>query len=112
MMIKSFEDLKAVPDLHEKGSNPTHKSTVHWWSGVGRRTTSNISPILAWYEKENRKRYDDKFNEIDANEILAALKGIKNKWSDVVKKHPESFKAVEMEGVTKEIWQNAKNLLG
>lgn len=110
-MIKSFEDLKAVPDLHDKGTNSTHKSTVPWWSGINRKTTSNISPILAWYERENRKRYEGLLNEIDVNEILAALKSIKNKWSDKVKKYPEIFVGYEKDGAMDGIWSNAKDLV-
>lgn len=49
------------------------------------------SRIAIWYAAEFRKRENNLENEIDCNQIRAALMGVKNKWYDLVKKYPQVF---------------------
>ncbi len=52
---------------------------------------ASVSQIQLWWEREYRKREAGLENEIDMNEIRAAMRGVKNKWFSIVSKHPEKF---------------------
>ena len=59
---------------------------------IGNHSSQRLSPeLFVWYSVENRKRDNKVENEIDLNEIRAAKMGVKNKWSELVKKFPDSF---------------------
>lgn len=51
----------------------------------------NASPLVLWFEEEDRKRKRNEPNEIDYNEIQAALKGVKNRWYKIVQEDKSRF---------------------
>jgi len=46
----------------------------------------HVSSLVVWWEQENNKRTQHKYNEIDGNEMKAALVGVKNKWYEIVQR--------------------------
>lgn len=52
------------------------------------------SELKRWHEEQALKRFQGLQNEIDMKEIMAAERGVKNGWSDLVKKYPDIFKVV------------------
>ena len=52
----------------------------------GCKSASTPSPVYCWLEEENKKKREGKFNEIDKNEMQAALRGARNKWHKVALK--------------------------
>lgn len=60
-------------------------------------TTDVISPLKEWWDYEVEKKRRWEINEIDQNEIAAALRGVMNIWYHVMKRYPEHFVPAEME---------------
>lgn len=75
-------------DLGYSSDRPTYK----YFDGV-KKSAPSPSPILSW-ERESRKRSLGQDNEIDRAEILAAMSGIKNKWTERYKKNPKLFEGL------------------
>ncbi len=71
-----------------------HTSHRHGTSVKSDCSETKPSHLQLWYEQENRKRRAGLKNEIDINEIRAAAKGVRNKWTDRVAKHPKVFQPV------------------
>lgn len=113
-----FEKHQHDQKLKEK-ERPTseNKQRIPWASEVMDKMSSNprshsVSPVLAWYERENLKRQQGLENEIDLNEILAALKGTRNKWFKAVKSHPKLFDGFTSLESKKPVWSEIKALKG
>lgn len=90
-MIRGFEDLK------KEETNMQSKRNVPWANQVLAQSAKSHrayteSPLKLWHIAENEKRRAGQQNEIDTNDILAAVKGVKNRWSELLKKYPDRFK--------------------
>lgn len=88
MIIKNFEDLKrsdtdtlVKPPRYEWGHNVLVRSSKQ----------DKESSLKEWHHQESIKKTDGLENEIDLNEIKAALKGTNNSWSNAVKKNKNVF---------------------
>lgn len=77
------------------------------------------SPLLGWHLQESAKRKEGKYNEIDGNELKAALKGVKNRWFSLAQNHKklceEFFSKLEGKNKNydraKQIWLELNNLI-
>lgn len=97
---KHLDDVQQRKQEHEeeKLSAIPNRRGVPWVSDVMENMRSRgrgnaPSPILCWWEQESKKRAQGLENEIDINEMKAALKGVKNKWFSRVKAHRNIFEA-------------------
>lgn len=92
-MIKGFEDYKdAIP----KQSTPVTPRSLPWASkiiaNVATARTGSPSQLYIWFHIEHDKRSKGLENELDLADIMAAIKGIKNKWSEIIKMNTAIFK--------------------
>lgn len=51
------------------------------------KTAASPSPIVSWFNGEDLRRSEGRYNEIDGNEIKAALRGVKNVWFKIAQEH-------------------------
>ena len=86
-MIKSFTDLK---------SDNEQESVKHrFWSGNTATSSRSPSALHSWWHTEKAKKDRGLENEIDINEIKAALRGVINRWHGCIKSNPDLFKGFE-----------------
>ncbi len=92
-MIKSFEDLKSIENKQYTPSGVK----IPWSYEVLRNSDKKIgspSSLLYWMDTETAKKRRGEDNEIDIADIRAAFKGVRNGWSEAIKKNSEVFKPV------------------
>lgn len=108
-IIRGFEDLQKEDKkivLEQTARKLPWASEV--MANMG-KTSSMVSTLLTWYQEENRKRLEGFENEVDLNDIKAALKGTINRWSNTVKENRLFFLPL-LENKKIE-WNKAKTLL-
>lgn len=86
-------DDKPLYQKYSSVNKPVYNQANVVWMGTYQPKESMPTPsaTMTWYLEEDRKRDAKIENEIDLNQIKAAIKGVKNRWFHVVKKHPEMF---------------------
>ena len=77
----------------EKSTNVL-RPKLNMWDRSRLGKNGNLSELYVWYHHHDRFRHQKKENEIDINEIKAALCGIKNRWTNVVAKNVAFFKSM------------------
>ncbi len=103
-------DDKPLYARYEKTNNSTgHAPMIKDFDRYALRPNgATVSPVQSWYVEENKKREQGIENEIDLNEMRAAIRGVKNKWFLAVKNNPNMF----VEDKVKKInWQEVIKLI-
>lgn len=70
------------------------KPKLQIWSKRRLSKSGTVSDLYNWYNYHDNLRREKKENEIDINEIKAALGGSRNRWMEVVVKNKYIFKNV------------------
>lgn len=74
---------------------------------IGQPSARLPSPNYLWWHEEKAKRLQGIMNEIDINEIGAALRGYRNDWFLLVKENKKLFDDFLI-NPTKEVWETIK----
>lgn len=61
------------------------------WGARAHETALYPSQLYLWFHEEQGKQRRGLRNELDDNQIAAAIRGVKNKWFNVVQKEVKVF---------------------
>lgn len=97
--------------LYEQEAQKTNQNLpriIPWGTEVlaHPKTALFPSPIYIWYMNEKAKRNQNLDNELDRNEISAALKGSRNRWFDRVQMNLNKYASfIEGKSSWKDIYE-------
>ncbi|MDE2024892.1 MAG: hypothetical protein KGJ07_00185 [Patescibacteria group bacterium] len=77
-----------------KGTSFNLSVTVPKRQKISTFSTSGMSPLAIWWHNQSDLRAQGLINEIDLNEIIAAARGVRNKWFVALNANLAAFKAI------------------